>query len=93
MSPPLVVAYALAGRIDLDMLNEPLGFTRNGKRSPVFLKDIWPTSEEVDAVVRKYITGDLFQKSYNDVFKGDERWRGLPCPRARPSRGTSNPPT
>jgi len=80
MSPPLVVAYALAGRIDLDMLNEPLGFTRNGKRSPVFLKDIWPTSEEVDAVVRKYITGDLFQKSYNDVFKGDDRWRGLAVP-------------
>jgi aconitate hydratase len=80
MSPPLVVAYALAGRIDLDMLNEPLGFTKNGKRSPVFLKDIWPTSEEVDAVVRKYITGDLFQKSYNDVFKGDERWRGLAVP-------------
>ncbi len=81
MSPPLVVAYALAGRIDLDMLNEPLGFTRNGKRSPVFLKDIWPTSEEVDAVVRKYITGDLFQKSYNDVFKGDDRWRGLAVPK------------
>ncbi len=80
MSPPLVVAYALAGRIDLDMLNEPLGFTKNGKRSPVFLKDIWPTAEEVDAVVRKYITGDLFQKSYNDVFKGDERWRGLAVP-------------
>jgi aconitate hydratase len=80
MSPPLVVAYALAGRIDLDMLNEPLGFTKNGKRSPVFLKDIWPTSEEVDAVVRKYITGDLFQKSYSDVFKGDERWRSLAVP-------------
>jgi len=80
MSPPLVVAYALAGRIDLDMLTEPLGFTKNSKRSPVFLKDIWPTSEEVDAVVRKYITGDLFQKSYNDVFKGDERWRGLAVP-------------
>jgi aconitate hydratase len=80
MSPPLVVAYALAGRIDLDMLHEPLGFTRNGKRSPVYLKDIWPTSDEVDAVVRKYITGDLFQKSYNDVFKGDERWRSLAVP-------------
>jgi aconitate hydratase len=81
MSPPLVVAYALAGRIDLDMLTEPLGFTKNGKHSPVFLKDIWPTSEEVDAVVRKYITGDLFQKSYANVFQGDERWRGLPVPK------------
>jgi aconitate hydratase len=78
MSPPLVVAYALAGRIDLDMLKEPLGYGGNGKRHPVFLKDIWPTAEEVDEVVRKYITGDLFQKSYSDVFKGDERWRGLP---------------
>ncbi len=80
MSPPLVVAYALAGRIDLDVYNEPLGFGRNGKRGPVYLKDIWPTSEEVDEVVRKYVTGDLFQKSYTDVFKGDERWRGLKVP-------------
>jgi aconitate hydratase len=80
MSPPLVVAYALAGRIDVDMLHEPLGYGQNGNRHPVYLKDIWPTSEEVDEVVRKYITGDLFQKSYNDVFKGDERWRGLRVP-------------
>ena len=80
MSPPLVVAYALAGRIDLDMLKEPLGYGQNGKRQPIYLKDIWPTSEEVDEVVRKYITGDLFQKSYSDVFKGDERWRGLSVP-------------
>jgi len=80
MSPPLVVAYALAGRIDLDVYNEPLGYGRNGHRGPVFLKDIWPTAEEVDAVVRKYITGDLFQKTYTEVFKGDERWRGLKVP-------------
>jgi len=80
MSPPLVVAYALAGRIDLDFYNEPLGYGRNGKRGPVYLKDIWPTSEEVDEVVQKYITGDLFQKTYDDVFKGDARWRGLKVP-------------
>jgi aconitate hydratase len=80
MSPPLVVAYALAGRIDLDVYKEPLGYGRNGHRGPVYLKDIWPTSEEVDEVVRKYITGDLFQKTYTDVFKGDERWRGLKVP-------------
>ncbi|MDR3747545.1 MAG: aconitate hydratase AcnA [Acidobacteriota bacterium] len=80
MSPPLVVAYALAGRADIDMYNEPLGFTGNGKREPVFLKDIWPTTKEVDDVVRQYITGDLFQKSYKDVFAGDERWRGLSVP-------------
>ena len=80
MSPPLVVAYALAGRIDLDVYAEPLGFTQNGKRQPVYLKDIWPTAEEVDEVVRKYITGDLFTKSYSNVFEGDERWRGLHVP-------------
>ncbi len=80
MSPPLVVAYALAGRIDIDVYKEPLGFGQNGKRTPVYLKDIWPTAEEVDAVVRKYITSDLFQGAYNDVFKGDERWRGLNVP-------------
>jgi len=81
MSPPLVVAYALAGRIDLDVYKEPLGYGQNGKRQPVYLKDIWPTSEEVDEVVRKHITGDLFQKSYTDVFQGDERWRGLKVPK------------
>src|SRR5271165_5517029 len=80
MSPPLVVAFALAGRADIDMYNEPLGYGRNGKREPVYLKDIWPTAKEVNEVVAKYITGDLFQKSYSDVFKGDERWRGLKVP-------------
>ncbi len=80
MSPPLVVAYALAGRIDLDVYKEPLGYGRNGNRGPVYLKDIWPTNQEVDEVVRQYITGDLFQKAYSDVFKGDERWRGLHVP-------------
>jgi len=80
MSPPLVVAYALAGRIDLDVFKEPLGYTQNGKRVPVYLKDIWPTAAEVSAVVRQYITGDLFKSAYSDVFKGDDRWRGLNAP-------------
>ena len=80
MSPPLVVAFALAGRADIDMYKEPLGYVGNGKRSPVFLKDIWPTEKEVNEVVRKYITGDLFQSAYKDLFKGDERWRGLKVP-------------
>jgi aconitate hydratase len=80
MSPPLVVAFALAGRADIDMYHEPLGFAGNGLRKPVFLKDIWPTEKEVNDVVAKYITGDLFQKSYSDVFKGDERWRSLNVP-------------
>jgi len=80
MSPPLVVAYALAGSIDVDLYKQPLGHGRNGHRGPVYLKDIWPTEAEVDEVVRKYVTGDLFQKAYSDVFKGDERWRGLNVP-------------
>jgi aconitate hydratase len=80
MSPPLVVAFALAGRADIDMYNEPLGFSGNGKREPVFLKDIWPTEKEVNDVVRQYITGDLFKSAYKDVFRGDERWQGLKVP-------------
>ena len=80
MSPPLVVAFALAGRADIDMYKEPLGYVGNGKRSPVFLKDIWPTEKEVNEVVRTYITSDLFQSAYKDLFKGDERWRGLKVP-------------
>ncbi len=80
MSPPLVVAFALAGRADIDMYHEPLGYGRNGKREPVYLKDIWPTEKEVNDVVRQYITGDLFQSAYKDVFRGDERWQALKVP-------------
>jgi aconitate hydratase len=77
MSPPLVVAYALAGRVDIDMHKEPLG---RGNGKPVYLKDIWPTAKEVQDVVAKHVTGDLFQLTYKDVFRGDERWRGLHVP-------------
>jgi aconitate hydratase len=80
MSPPLVVAFALAGRADIDMYHEPLGFSGNGKRQPVYLKDIWPTAQEVDDVLKLYITGDLFKSAYKDVFRGDERWQGLKVP-------------
>jgi aconitate hydratase len=80
MSPPLVVAFALAGRADIDMYNEPLGYSGSGKRTPVYLKDIWPTSKEVNDVLAKYVTGDMFQKAYSKVFEGDERWRGLEVP-------------
>ncbi len=80
MSPPLVVAFALAGRADIDMYNEPLGYSGNGNRKPVFLKDIWPTAKEVDDVLKQYITGDLFKSAYKDVFRGDERWQGLKVP-------------
>jgi len=76
-SPPLVVAYALAGRIDIDFHNEPLGIGSNG---PVFLRDIWPSTKEVADVIGKSIQSSMFRKSYAKVFDGDERWRGLPVP-------------
>ena len=77
-SPPLVVAYALAGRIDIEFHTQPLGTGKDGK--PVFLRDIWPSTKEVDEVIRTSIKSAMFQKSYAEVFKGDERWRGLPVP-------------
>ncbi len=77
-SPPLVVAFALAGRIDLDLHRDPLGTDREGK--PVFLADIWPSTQEVDEVIRRSIKSAMFQQSYGDVFRGDERWNGLPVP-------------
>src|SRR5881398_1194285 len=77
-SPPLVVAYALAGRIDLDVQSEALGTGKDGK--PVYLRDIWPSAKEVDDVVRSSIKSAMFHKQYGEVFTGDERWRGLPVP-------------
>jgi len=77
-SPPLVVAYALAGRIDIDFHNEPLGEGSDGK--PVFLRDVWPSSKEVADVIGRSIKSSMFHKSYSQVFEGDERWRGLPVP-------------
>jgi aconitate hydratase len=76
-SPPLVVAYALAGRIDIDFHLEPLG-QDNGK--PVFLRDIWPTAQEVQETVQRTIKSDMFFKSYSHVYDGDERWTTLPVP-------------
>jgi aconitate hydratase len=77
-SPPLVVAYALAGRIDHDMQHEPLGMDQGGK--PVFLRDIWPSAKEVDEVIRSSIRSAMFKNSYDDVFQGDARWNTLPVP-------------
>ena len=74
-SPPLVVAYALAGSMKLDLTTEPLGTGKNGE--PVFLKDIWPTSAEVAALQRKAVTNEMFAKRYGDVFKGDKHWQGI----------------
>jgi aconitate hydratase len=79
MSPPLVVAFALAGRIDLDLRKEPLGKGKDGK--PVHLADIWPSQQEVDSAISKSISSDMFRRSYGDVFHGDDRWRGLAVPK------------
>jgi len=77
-SPPLVVAYALAGTITKDLTTEPLGTTPEGK--DVFLKDIWPTEQEIQATMVKAVTAGMFRRSYAGVFNGDERWRGLHVP-------------
>jgi aconitate hydratase len=77
-SPPLVVAYALAGRIDIDLQRDPLGTGKDGK--PVFLRDVWPSTKEVDETIRTSIKSKMFRDSYDAVFAGDERWRGLPVP-------------
>ncbi len=78
MSPPLVVAFALAGRIDIDLRKDPLGKGKDGQ--PVYLADIWPSSREIEETMQHSISSDLFTKSYGEVFQGDERWRGLSVP-------------
>ncbi|MDQ1103963.1 aconitate hydratase [Nocardioides zeae] len=77
-SPPLVVAYALAGSMDVDLFEDSLGDDTDG--NPVYLKDIWPSPAEVEDTIRGAINSDMFAESYADVFKGDERWRSLPTP-------------
>src|SRR5690606_17140989 len=74
-SPPLVVAYALAGSMQMDIVNGPLGEGKDGK--PVYLKDIWPTNEEVAALQRKHVTEKMFATRYKDVFKGDKHWQAI----------------
>ena len=77
-SPPLVVAFALAGRVDIDLLTEPLGHDPKGQ--PVFLKDIWPSRMEVAETIRSSVHSAMFHKEYGEVFQGDEHWRGMPTP-------------
>ncbi len=77
-SPPLVVAYALAGRVDIDLQNDPIGADQNGK--DVYLRDIWPTPEEVAAVVKRSVRSEMFQKQYAEVFQGDTRWNSVKVP-------------
>jgi aconitate hydratase len=77
-SPPLVVAYALAGRVDIDLQTEALGSDQNGQA--VFLKDIWPTTEEIQTVVKRSVRAEMFQKQYSEVFQGDARWNSVKVP-------------
>ncbi|MBP6018553.1 MAG: aconitate hydratase [Burkholderiaceae bacterium] len=79
MSPPLVVAYALVGTMDIDLMKDSLGNDRDGK--PVYLKDIWPSAAEVQAVIESSIESDMFKSGYADVFAGDQRWQDLPTPK------------
>ena len=77
-SPPLVVAYALAGRMDVDLTSEPVGTDSDGE--PVYLSEIWPSTEEIKQVVGEAVRADMFTKSYADVFTGDDRWRNIEVP-------------
>ena len=94
-SPPLVVAYAIAGRMDIDVYNEPLTVTDDGKE--IFLKDIWPSQKEVQDTVSKYLTVEQFTKSYADLFAGDANWANLDVEESQlyswdPSTYVANPP-
>jgi aconitate hydratase len=94
-SPPLVVAYALAGRMDLDLTREPLGVGNDG---PVFMRDIWPSPQEVQDEITRSVKAEFFKTQYADVFKGDEQWRQLDVPKgetyawADDSTYVKNPP-
>jgi aconitate hydratase len=77
-SPPLVVAYAIAGRMDIDLYNEPIGEDEAGRS--VFLRDIWPTQKEIAQVITKSVRPDMFRRQYASVFDGDDTWRSLPVP-------------
>jgi aconitate hydratase len=77
-SPPLVVAYAIAGRMTIDLTSQPLGTGRDG--TPVFLRDIWPSEREIQETMLSAVRSEMFLEKYRDVFTGDERWRQLPAP-------------
>jgi aconitate hydratase A / 2-methylisocitrate dehydratase len=77
-SPPLVVAYAIAGTMDIDLVDDPLGVDAEGNE--VYLKDIWPSTKEIAQTVEEAVQSDMFRKSYGEVFDGDERWNGLEIP-------------
>jgi aconitate hydratase A / 2-methylisocitrate dehydratase len=94
-SPPLVVAYGIAGTIDIDLTQDPLGTGSDGK--PVYLKDVWPSNKEIGDLIARTIGPELFTKSYSDVFKGDSRWNSIASPEGdiykwEPSTYIKNPP-
>ncbi|HZP84229.1 MAG TPA: aconitate hydratase AcnA, partial [Chthonomonadaceae bacterium] len=78
MSPPLVVAYALAGRMDIDLYNEPLGTDKDG--GPVYLRDIWPSQHEIQEVLQQSIRSEMFRHNYEEVYRGDENWNAIDVP-------------
>ncbi|WP_029135938.1 aconitate hydratase [Nakamurella lactea] len=80
-SPPLVVAYAIAGSMDVDMVKDPLGTDTDG--NPVYLKDIWPSEHEVEEIIASAVNEEMFASGYSDVFAGDERWTSLPTPEGK----------
>jgi aconitate hydratase len=77
-SPPLVVAYAIAGKMDIDLYNEPLGHDKNGR--PVYLRDVWPSQEEVQSAIQSCVRAEMFRKAYEESLEGDERWKALDAP-------------
>lgn len=77
-SPPLVIAYGIAGTMDFDFESDPLGQDSEG--NDVFLRDIWPSAAEIEETIASSINREMFTESYADVFKGDDRWRSLPTP-------------
>jgi aconitate hydratase A / 2-methylisocitrate dehydratase len=79
-SPPLVVAYALAGKVDIDLTTEALGFDDDGR--PVYLRDIWPAQEEINETLARVVKPEIFEREYAKVFDGDDHWRALPLPEA-----------
>ena len=90
-SPPLVVAYALAGSMDIDLITEPLAADRDGR--PVYLADLWPTENDIDQVVADSVDPDMFHAAYTAIFDGDHRWQALRAPLGTTFAGPRIPPT
>jgi aconitate hydratase len=80
-SPPLVVAYAIAGTVDIDLTRDPIGRDQAGKA--VYLRDLWPTAHEIQQLIARAVSAEMFTKTYADVFHGDERWRGIAVPQSK----------